>query len=37
MNFNPETGEIESEEIYQDSINQYKRKIDILQNARLEK
>ena len=36
-NFNPETGEIESEEIYQDSINQLQRKIDILQNARLEK
>jgi hypothetical protein len=37
MNFNPETGEIESEETYQDIINQYQRKIDILQNARLEK
>ena len=31
MNFNPENGEIESEETYQDSIKQLQRKIDILQ------
>ncbi len=34
MNFNPENGEIESEDTYNDSINQVKNKITILQKNR---